>query len=325
MANLKFKVAIMGKGRIANALGFYLNKNNISVCEDISRSDLIIGALGGDFGEDCLKAALHYKKNLLDISDVDPPFYLKHKSQIERSGITVIPGCGFSPGLVNLIIGRELAINPGIRKIEIKAGSLSGKNNYFPFLWCFEDLILGHKLFSWQLVRGKKKRFAPLAGLQKENFFGIQAESYLSASGIENLFTGRGLTDFQYRVIRPLGFINFLKFLINQGFLDKANFALTKKILEEKKEDNFSFANVSLSGPGKKIEWLLKSSSKKNEQLNSMQKITSAAPVIIANFLKENKIGKGLLFMEQLGSDEVLFSDLINRAREEGIVLQRKP
>ncbi|MBI4981891.1 MAG: hypothetical protein HZC15_01900 [Candidatus Omnitrophica bacterium] len=319
----KFKVAIMGKGRIAQALVHYLNKSKIPTCSNISGSNLIIGALGGDFGEDCLKAALRYKKNLLDVSDVDPPFYLKNKHQIKKSGITVIPGCGFSPGLVNLIIGRELEKNPGIKKIEISAGSLSQKKNYFPFLWCFEDLILGHKLSSFQLVGGKKKKFAPLAGLRKENFFGIKSESYLSASGIENLFTGRGLTDFCYRVVRPDGFNNFLRFLINQGFLDKDNFSVTKKILEEKKQDNISFASINLSGLGKEVSWLIKSFSRGNETLNSMQKITSVVPVIIASFLREDRINKGLIFMEELGKDEVLFSDLIKQARKEGIVLRR--
>ena len=73
------------------------------------------------------------QKNLIDVSDLDPEFYLERKTRIEKSGITVIAGCGFSPGLVNLILGKELSLHPDIQEIEVKAGSLSPNKHFFPF------------------------------------------------------------------------------------------------------------------------------------------------------------------------------------------------
>ena len=142
------KILILGNGRIAGAVSFFCKKiTGASVAflhsdEDAANCDLIIGALAGELGEKGLNLALKYKKNLLDISDIDPPYYLKNKKAIKDAGIIVIPGCGFAPGLVNCILGRELTALKNIKSVEVKAGSLTKKRFLFPFLWCFEDLTL---------------------------------------------------------------------------------------------------------------------------------------------------------------------------------------
>ena len=211
------KVLILGQGRIAGAVAYYLKQNNpawtvsyLSSDREVRNADILIGALAGALGEKGLSLALKYKVNLIDISDIDPPFYLRRKKEIEKAGITVIPGCGFSPGLVNFILGREFSRLEGIKEIEIKAGSLSPRKLFFPFLWCFEDLVLEHQIPSWQMFSGKKKKFPAFAGYKKEEFFGIEAESYYCASGFENILDKAKLNNFSCRVVRPLGFSEFL-------------------------------------------------------------------------------------------------------------------
>ena len=325
-------VVILGNGRIARAISCYLKKNRpgykVTLLtkgdNEVKECALIIGALAGSLGQDCLKLALRYKKNLIDVSDLDPEFYLERKTRIEKSGITVIAGCGFSPGLVNLILGKELSLHPDIQEIEVKAGSLSPNKHFFPFLWCFEDLILEHQIPSWQIIKGKKKKLPPFAGLQKEKFFGIKAESYLCASGFENLLEKPELKSFQCRVVRPDGFMTFFNFLQNQGFLKKENLMLSKKILETRKEDNFTLSEIILLTKNKKIIWRLKSRSRKEEKLNSMQKITAAVPALIAKMLLDNKIKQsGLVFMEDLGRDKLIFDSVLSGLRREGIVISK--
>jgi hypothetical protein len=94
----KPRIAVMGDGRIARGCAWFLKRSGwtggvdlVAPGADIGGYDLLIGALAGGIGEKCLAAALAYKKNLIDISDVDPPGYLKRLSQINRTGITVIP------------------------------------------------------------------------------------------------------------------------------------------------------------------------------------------------------------------------------------------
>ena len=325
-------IVILGNGRIARAISYYLKKDRpgreITLLSEnvdkIKGCSLIIGALAGGLGQGCLKLALRHKKPLIDVSDLDAEFYLKRKALIEKSGITVIAGCGFSPGLVNLVLGKELSAKSDIREIEIKSGSLSPKKNFFPFLWCFEDLALEHQIPSFQITKGKKKKLPPFAGYRKEEFFGIKAESYFCASGFENLLDNPKLISFQCRVVRPDGFMTFFNFLRNHGFFKKENLALSKNILEAGKQDNFTLSEITLSAKNKKIIWRLKSHSRREEKLNSMQKITAVVPVLTAKMLLDNKIKQsGLVFMEDLGRDKLIFYSVLSGLRKEGIAISK--
>ena len=336
MANRKikkdFKILILGKGKIGLAAFHYLKKLKaarkvafFSNEKGIKDFDILIGALPGEVGERSLKLALKYKKDLIDLSDLEPEFYLKKKGEIERKGITVIPNCGFCPGLINLILGWEIANQKNIKEIEIKAGTLSPKKFFFPFLWCFEDLILEHQIPSWQIISGKKIKFAPFSGYQKEKFFGIEAESYFGQSGFDNLINSLKVKSFKFRIIRPFGFFWFFQFLKNQGALTKRNFETTKKILESQKEDNLTVAEIKILTKDKKIIWQMKSFSKKTEVLNSMQKIAGLMPVILAELVLENRIkDTGILLMEEIGKDDNLFKEILEKLKKEGILIKKK-
>ncbi len=327
----KFKVGIIGLGRMAAACAFYFKKSPrvravsfIGPDRDARDADLLVGALAGEIGGRCLELALRYRKNLLDLSDVDPPGYLKKKAAIEKAGITVIPGCGFSPGLTNCILGRELAKLSGVKTVEVKAGSLSKKEHYYPFLWCFEDIVVEHTIPSYQLMGGIKKKFPVFDGYQKEEFFRIPAESYLCASGFENILDKAGVENCFCRVVRPAGFRDFFRFMQSYSLLDKDSILKTKAMLERVKEDNYTLAEIIFSSPRQRVSWRMRSFSRKQEELNSMQKITASVPSVMAEMLFAGAIpGKGLLFMEELGTDERIFNALVFGLRKKGIKITR--
>lgn len=327
----KSRVLIIGDGRIGRAAAHYCKGDSsvagvdfLTAQKDLRPYDVFIGALPGRLGERCLALALRHKKDLIDVSDVDPPFYLRHKKQIEKCGIRVIPGCGFSPGLVNCILGREAASNPSIRDVEIKAGSLARVAHYFPFLWCFEDLILEHQMDSQQMMGGQKRRCPPFDGYRKEKFFGIPAESYYCASGFENALHKVGARHGICRVVRPDGFREFFLFLRQHGFLSDAHRAFSQRIAEGRTEDNITFAEISLSAGVRRVRWRVKSSCVKGEALNSMQKVTASVPAVIAGWMMAGTLkNRGLFFMEELGRDPEFFSNLIAGLRAKGIQINK--
>ncbi|MCM8795363.1 MAG: hypothetical protein NC928_01535 [Candidatus Omnitrophica bacterium] len=328
MSNPK-KITVLGHGKIAQALDYFLNgRFKVTLTEDLQKpkdSSLILGALAGSVGENCLKVALRYRKDLIDISDIDPPFYIKHKKDIYGSNITVIAECGFSPGLVNFILGWELSQTEHILAIEIIAGSLSPKKGYFPFLWCFEDFVFCHNLKSRQLIEGKEVEVSPFSGLRRERFFGIEAETYFFPSGFEYLMKRKGLRNFTYRVARPVGFSDFFKRLKENSFFSKENINLTKRIVESNQEDNISFAIINLyNNHKKKTSWLLKSFSRGKERLNSMQKITSALPVILTEMLLGREFFKrGLFFCDEIGGQDVIFRYVMDKIKNYKIEIKR--
>ncbi len=325
--NKKYKVLIVGCGRIARAVKHYFKQyrfvKEVSFLQKDSQArdcDLIIGALAGEIGKKCLALALKYKKNLIDISDIDPPEYLKKQKEINKSGILVIPGCGFSPGLVNFILGRAINKFSAICDIEVKAGSLSPKKFFYPFLWCFEDIVVEHTIASWQVVSGKKNKFPVFDGYRREKDFGIDAESYYCASGFENILDKKKLNNLIVRVVRPLGFRDFFGFIQEAGFLKKENLMMTKTILESRKETNITFARVDIIGKIQKERWLIKSYSRKDEELNSMQKITASFPAAVGGLVMDGTIRqKGLLFLDELAKDDAIFDRLLRDTRKKGI------
>lgn len=314
------KILIFGKGKIGKALFYFLSKKNFKVNFfeknlNLKNYHLFFGALPGKIGSLSLKFALKEKKDLIDISDLEPQFYLKKKKEIEKAKITVVANCGFCPGLLNFLIAFYTKGLKKIRKIEVFAGTLAPKKRFFfPFLWCFEDLILEHKISSIQLINKKEKIFKPFSNLKREKFFDIPAESYFAPSGFEQLIKKIKTENFIFRVVRPLGFYEFYKFLENYGFFKKENLEKVKKILENKKEDNLTFSKINIKSEKSNFSLIIKSLSNKNEKLDSMQKISVFFPLEIAKNLIKKRIKKGLIFPEEL-TKESFAKEILERLK----------
>ncbi len=300
------KVLIFGKGKIGRAFFNLLSKRKFKVVFweknlDLKNYHFFLGALPGKIGHLSLEFALKEKKDLIDLSDLEPEFYLERKNEIKKAKITVLANCGFCPGLLNFLIAFYTKDLEKIKKIEILAGTLSPKKKFFfPFLWCLEDLILEHQLSSIQLINKKERKFKPFSNLKREKFFGTLAESYLAPSGFEQLMRKIKTENFIFRVVRPLGFYEFYNFSKNYGLFKRGNFEKIKEILEKKKENNLTFSKIKIESEKKNLSLLVKSFSKKDEELNSMQKISCFFPLEMAEKLIKKRIKKGLFFPEDL-------------------------
>ena len=315
----------MKKFKAAKKVAFFSNERQI---KDF---DILIGALPSAVAEKGLKLALKYKKDLIDVSALPISFYLRHKKEILKKGIKVIPGCGFSPGLVNLICGFEWQNFDRIENIEIEAGTLPrGTNFFFPFTWCFEDLIEEHLEEASIIKNGKKINLLPFSGYKREKLKYIgEFESYFIEEW-NSLFYTLKPKNLSFRVIRPIGFFHFFQYLKNYGFFKKENLSLVKNLLTKKIGDNATLALIKVSGlqqkKKKEVIWKIFSFAKKGEILNSMQKITALFPVIILNLLFQNKIkNKGILFIEEIGKNGTLFKEIFKELkREKSLTFSRK-
>jgi len=328
----RYNVAVAGDGRISRAILHFFKQRSRDISafsltdeRDLRKADLLAGALAGEVGERCLELALKYRKDLVDVSDVDPEVYQAREKEILKRGITVIPGCGFCPGIVNFLLGKETSGGGRVLEIHVKAGSLSPKKNYFPFLWCFEDLVLEHRLVSSQIIGGRKKKFPAFAGYRREKYFGIEAESYYSASGFENILDKTGARSLTCRVVRPAGFAGFFLFADNYGLFSPGRMAESKAMLEGVRQDNYTLGEVEIIRQDGSVIWLLKSFAAAGEEWNSMQKITASVPVAVGRMLLEGAIArKGLVFLEDIAADKAVFDALIAGVKKEGVVFRRR-
>lgn len=325
-------ILIIGCGRMAHSVAHYLKKGGYSPplmieigaidTVDFSQIDVMIGTLPGRLGHLTLRLALEKKVDLIDLADADLDLYTEAKDAIDAAGIRVFPAAGFCPGLVNCILGHALSQQQAVKTVEVKAGSLSPKDHYFPFLWCFEDMVLEFINPSTQTVNGENKAFPAFAGYREEEHCGITAETYLSQSGFENLAEKYAVPNFYYRNIRPVGFRSFFLFLHNHGCLNKKNLPQTKALLEELVDANFSTSEISIETKEQRETWQIISFSDADETLNSMQKITAQYTyVIVQQLLAGNIDKKGLLLAEELGEDAILFPQVIAAMQELGTTI----
>jgi len=75
---------------------------------------------------------------------------------------------------------------------------------------------------------------------------------------------------------------------------------------------------IKIKASKKKIVWKIRSFSKKNEKLNSMQKITGIFPAILVKILFEKSFSEtGLFFPEKLGEDKDLFKKILKETKKE--------
>jgi saccharopine dehydrogenase-like NADP-dependent oxidoreductase len=326
----KLKILILGRGKVGKAVAYYLGKLKATKKvaffaneRNVKNFDILIGTLPSKVSIKGLKLALKYKKDLIDVSALATPFYLKHKKEILKRGIKVIPGCGVSPGLVNLIVGFESQNFKKIKEIEISVGTLPWRIKYFfPFTWCFEDLIEQHLGGASIVKNGKKIGLPSFSGYKKEKLKKIgEFESYFIEEW-NTLFYSLKPRNISFRVIRPIGFYYFFQYLKNYGFFKKKNISFTEKLLTQKKVDNVTLALVKISGVSqrqkKEVFWKVFSFAKKGDKLNSMQKITSIVPVIILQLFSKDKIkNKGVIFMEDLGKNKNLFKEILKEIKKE--------
>lgn len=349
---MKYKVLILGSGLIGRAIAEYVKDNravpNIvlfsnnrkelrdakkeinskkiqTVFGNISKSkaqtlakqsDFIFNALPGELGLKGMALAVKAGKNIIDVSDLDYAEYKHLDREAKKKNITIIPECGVSPGLGNLIIGAESKVLGKINSIEIKAGTLApARSHFFPVTWNIQDLIAGHLLPATIIQNGKKKKLPPFSGYQKELLKEVgEFETYI-AEGLSTLPKTIKAKNMVYRVIRPVGFMDFFLYLKNHNLLDDFSKG------EFEKEDNTTLLLITITGRSKTVHWGVMSSAKKNEKLNSMQKITGLVPALIFQLFLEGKIKeKGIVLMEDIAN----IKEMVRMVKQKGIVIKRK-
>lgn len=169
-------------------------------------------------------------------------------------------------------------------------------------------------------------RLAPFSGYRIQRLDGLgNFESYF-VDEWSTLPYSLGLKNLSFRVIRPVGFFNFFQFLKNHSFFKKENITQAEKLLTLEKSDNTTAIYVKIGGKSQKnFFWQASIFSKKNDKLNSMQKITSLMPATVLDFLlkEEIKIKKGIILMEEIGKEKHLFRKIIGILKNEGVEFKR--
>ncbi|MFB3851404.1 MAG: saccharopine dehydrogenase family protein [Acidobacteriota bacterium] len=259
------RVAVLGAGRVGNAIArdLHSDKNlKVEVFDNSQRAldflkekgiktkkcdlnskagiekavkdaDLVVGALPGFMGFQCVKNVIFCKKDIVDISFFpEDPFLLE--AEAKRNKVTCIVDAGIAPGCSNLIAGRMMQILDEIDSMMIYVGGLPVERK-----WPYEykapfspiDVIEEYTRPARIVKNGKIVEMEALSESELINFNGIGTLEAFNTDGLRTLLKTVKAKNMAEKTLRYLGHIEKMKVLRETGFFSKEKIEVDGKLL----------------------------------------------------------------------------------------------
>lgn len=339
------------KDRVNSIISYFPNQYINSIVADVKDpvvlkhvvedADVVIGALPGRIGFNVMSKIIEIGKNIVDTSFMkeDP---LKLDSKAKESNVTVIPDCGFAPGLTNMIIGNVIDRVGKVDTIKIYVGSIPYK--YVPPLgyivsWSAEDLIEEYVRRPRIIKDGNIVELEPLSGYETLELYDF---GYLEAFYTDGLRTM--LVTFKNKVkhmfektLRYSGHLGKIKFLRSIGLFDEeplnvsgANIVpksflaklLDKKLRQDVEEIAIALINIIGKSDNKAFNFSFELISKLIKGFNPVSFLTAFVAAMISKALAEGKINReGVVPPELVGSYGIL-SKILDSLSEKGVIIR---
>lgn len=365
------KISVLGAGMVGSAIAEDLSKKyEVTVCDlneerlnelkslipvnilkaDISDkdqlvnairdSDLVVGAVPGFMGFECLKTIIESGKNVVDISFFDEDPFELDRLALENN-VTAIVDCGVAPGLSNIILGYH-SEKMKVNSFECYVGGLPFERKPpYEYKAPFSpiDVIEEYTRPVRIMVKGKVVIKEALSEPELINTEAGTLEAF-NTDGLRSLLKTMKIPDMKEKTLRYPGHIQLMKALRATGFFDKEEIDikgktirpidLTSKLLFplwklERNEPEFTILKIRINGEGKEIEYALFDKYDEATKTSSMARTTGYTCTAAVNLvLKGDYRIKGISPPEYLGRDENCFNKVLIHLEERGIRLQKK-
>lgn len=186
--------------------------------------DLAIGLAPGRLGFLSMKACIDAGVDMVDLSYMSEDPLTLHQAALTK-GVTVIPDCGFAPGLSNILVGKAVSMLDRVESVHIFVGGLPEKNIPplgYKVTWCVEDLIEEYVRVSVIVENGKKVEVKALDGIEKVEIPDIGLLEAFYTDGVRTLHhTIKGVSSLWEKTMRYPGHAERIKMLVELGFFDE--------------------------------------------------------------------------------------------------------
>jgi saccharopine dehydrogenase-like NADP-dependent oxidoreductase len=197
----------------------------------VKDADLVIGALPGFMGFQCVKNVISCKKDIVDISFFpEDPFLLD--SEAKKNKVTCIVDAGIAPGCSNLIAGRMMQTLDEIDSMMIYVGGLPVERK-----WPYEykapfspiDVIEEYTRPARLVKNGKVVEMEALSESELLNFNGVGTLEAFNTDGLRTLLKTVKAKNMAEKTLRYLGHIEKMKVLRETGFFSKEKIEINGK------------------------------------------------------------------------------------------------
>ena len=307
-----------------------VNKSN-DLIKFIQNADVVLLAVPGFLGFECLKKIIISKKNVVDIS-FSPENSMQLDSLAKDHNVTAIIDAGVAPGIPNYILGFH-NISMKIESFEYFVGGLP-KHPKEPFNYKapFSPIdVIEEYTRPARMMIDKKLIIKPaLTDIESFKFKDVGLLEMFNTDGLRSILsTMSHIPNMREKTVRYPGHAKLIKTYIESGKFSPTNIDDTaKQLIKEWKlgfqEEEFTVMDIILKSSTQKIHYHLFDSYDRSSNTSSMSRTTGYTATASINLLLNNKITKtGVLPPELIGSVDSCWDYVFNYLADRKVHIKR--
>ncbi|KYK36363.1 MAG: hypothetical protein AYK19_01065 [Theionarchaea archaeon DG-70-1] len=188
--------------------------------------DVVVNASAARFSLDILKAAMETGVNLVDLSGAPYPLEGELYDKVKKARITVVPGCGVDPGLIDILAGHGMDVMDEVEEVYFACGGLP-KEPKPPLNY---KIVFGGRKMPIHpgkvpvILDGAKvevKRYDDVEPVSVKGFEDMEAFYDGYPSSLLTLCIKKGVKTFKGKTIRYKGFVDKIKMFEDLGIISE--------------------------------------------------------------------------------------------------------
>jgi saccharopine dehydrogenase-like NADP-dependent oxidoreductase len=318
--------------------------NHRELVKTLKKFELGVGALPGMIGYQVCKASIEAGLNMVDVSYM-PEDIMTLNEDASKAEITLLPDCGMSPGLGNILIGHATSKLDQVKSVHIVNGGLPEKPLPplgYVITWSVRDLIDMYSRKVNVVKEGKRVQAEAMSGLEETDFPGVGKLEAFYTDGLRTLlYTMKGVKDMWEKSLRYPGHVEKIKLLKTLGLFDEKPVEvenrnvspreLTARLLESKLKrtdvPDIVAMHVEVSGTknGKPVTYTYNMLDRydKEHHVTAMARTTAYTTSAVAQLLAKKAVAeKGVVPPEKLGMNRRLYDKFMDMMEKRKVTIK---
>lgn len=219
-------------GGRARTLASRLNRRNVSWMRTDASShrslvralkgfDLAVGALPGSLGFAACRAAIAAGIHMVDVSYMPEDVTALGRAAV-KARVCIVPDCGVSPGLSNILIGHAVSRLDSVDSVHILVGGLPETPVPplgYVITWSADDLIDLYERPATIVRKGRACTVQAMSGVEEVHVPGLGPLEAFYSDGLRTLLhTIPGASDMWEKTLRYPGHVRNIRLLQSLGF-----------------------------------------------------------------------------------------------------------
>lgn len=308
----------------------YVTKSSRDIAVLLKKSDIVVSCIPYFLNFELTRACIRYSRSMVDLGG-NTDFVMKQLAlhpKAKKKGITIVPDCGLSPGITNVLAG-DLARRGYAREILIRVGGLPQNPvppmNY-EFVFSVEGLLNEYVSDVVVLEKGRVKLTKPLTAVEELDFNGI-----LKLAGIRDSVgfpLEAGATSGGSSTL-PHTFEGVVRTMNDKSIRVRGHYAMLRKTRKEKMRE-FLLQNISESRNDMVLMSVIGSNGKKsagyasihrkNGKFSAMMETTGYGATVIAEMIMNGTIRERGVLKQEIYVDAEKFIEGLDKR---GVAIKR--